>query len=93
MRTDTIAGWEVTAVDGSGVERALRFDGQSWLHVAEGMAGLPEKRRMDVCQAWATPGAVGPVVGSVVEVRVYRTWTPIERDQPPRRELRVSCRL
>ena len=90
VRTETVASWEVTTVDAAGVERPVRMDGHSWLHVAAGMARLPEKERMAVCRAWASPAAIG----SVVEVRVYRTWAPIRGSAPPpRRELRASCRL
>ncbi len=90
VRTATVAGWEVTTVDAAGAEQPERFDGRSWLHVAEGMAGLPEKERLAVCRAWAIPGAAG----SVVEVRVYRTWTPLDASAPPaRRELRAACLL
>ena len=96
-RTDTVAGWDATTVDASGVERPVEFHGHSWIHVAEGMAGLADKERMAVCRAWASAGAVG----AVVEVRVYRTWTPLASISgagggdggPPRRELRASCVL
>ena len=83
VRTGEVAGWEVAAVDAAGAERPVRLEGQSWLHVAAGMAELPERQRREVCWAWA-PGAP--------EVRVYRTWTPLDGDGgPPRRELRASC--
>ena len=85
VRTDSIAGWEVTTFDASGVERPVGFGDRSWLHVAAGMASLPEQERTAVCRAWV-PGAHG-------EMRVYRTWTPIGGDAPARRELRATCQL
>lgn len=72
-------------MDAEGAERPIAFRGRSWLHVAAGMADLPAAERMAVCRAW--------VGGGGVEVRVYRTWTPVGGGGPFRRELRTSCRL
>ena len=85
VRTDQVAGWEVTLVDGSGAERPAPLGAGSWLHVAAGMERLPDAERLAVCRAWAR--------GAGVEVRVYRTWSPIDGGSPPRRELRAMCRL
>ena len=84
VRTDEVAGWEVTAVDRAGDERPVSMADRSWLHVAAGMERLPEAERLAVCRVWA-PGAD-------IELRVYRTWTPIDGGSS-RRDLRAACRL
>jgi hypothetical protein len=86
VRTDQVAGWEVMAVDRDGGERPVVVGDRSWLHVAAGMEDLPDDERLAVCRAW--------VPGAHVEVRVYRTWRPIDGGgSEPRRELRATCRL
>ena len=85
LRTDRIAGWEVTVADhGDADEHDVSFGERSWVHVAAGMAQLPDEQRMAVCRAWVHERGV--------DVRIYRTWTPIGGG-PVSRELRASCEL
>ena len=93
------AGWQAVTLDERGRETPIPFRDlpagyQGDVQVLKGFAGLPDRRRLAVCSAWAD--AVRARGGRVAAVRVYQTTTDTsarvgDRGAPPDRTLRFTC--
>lgn len=95
VRSAERESWQITAVDGEGIETTIRLGElplayRNTTRLIDGFDDLGGAERDEVCDAWVAPlRAAGT---DVAEVRVYERITNVRPDGPPPvRRLAYAC--